>query len=139
ELDDVQSAARVVEVIGLPKNRTISQNTDQLIALSRYTGEMAICLNLVSPQVNFLQQGIFNWVGFTMRDTKLDGDAAMEAMMSFASLARRFKVKIYAREIPTENLAMAAIGSGIRYILGNPFETPGISITGSYQIKNLYR
>lgn len=137
-LDEARAPSQVVEIIGLPKRLQSNHSMDVIYAASRNCGQKALCLDLLTPQISLLKDGNANWAGFSMRDTKLSENAALDAIAKFAACASDYNVKLYAREISSKNLVTAAIGFGIRYIFANHEELNADNTSAVFRIEDLF-
>lgn len=136
-LDMTGPSKRIIELVGVPKSQKHNPGSELFNTLSKYTGEMAVCLDLAAPQLGFLQHGNIRWAGFTMRDTNLDEEAGMDAIANFVSKVSTQNVRLYAREIPSKNLVAAAIGFGIRYVFSKPEENNADVESTDFNINDL--
>ncbi|MBL6957834.1 MAG: hypothetical protein ISR52_02560 [Rhodospirillales bacterium] len=131
------SPSRITEIIGLPKKLQRVPFTEERDMLRKFTGEVAVCFDLLAPQIKSFHSSGVQWAGFSMRDTALDENAAIEAISRFVHLAEGEGLKVYARDLPTKNVAMAAIGIGVRYVFGKAVASRAESDGVSFHIEDV--
>jgi len=120
DMDKAMASMRTVEIVGLPKNDQFISADQTTQGLRGHAGEFATCCDLAAPQFMNFEQGFFQWVGFTMRDSELKEEEAIEAVITFAKLAAEREYKVYARDLPSEVVVQTAIAMGVCYIFGRP-------------------
>lgn len=117
------ASMRTVEIVGFPKNNQFISADQTTQGLRGLAGEFAAYCDLAAPQFVNFEQGFFQWVGFTMRDSELKEEEAIETIITFAKLAAEREYKVYARDLPSEVVVQTAIAMGVRYIFGRPNTT----------------
>lgn len=138
KLDNLSRVVRIAEIVGLGDKQYGARPFPGLGELRRNFDQVAVFCDLAAPQFSDLD-GNFEWVGFGLHDTVLSEDEAVEAISNFTSLAERRGLKIYARDLPTQNLATAAISFGVRYIF-EPSRSPWPpEQPGRYELSRLVR
>jgi len=113
---------RIAEIVGLGDKQYGARPFPGQDELRRHFDQVAVFCDLAAPQFSDLD-GNFEWVGFSLHDTALSEDEAVDAISNFTSLAEKRGLKTYARDMPTQNLATAAISFGVRYIF-EPAHSP---------------
>ncbi len=114
---------RILEIVGVGKNETNISKIQYITSLGNHVSELALCLDLLHPQVDILKHLHVQWVGFSMKDYDLKENELLDALTNFSSLANKYSLKAYMRDTPDMKTTQAAIAFGIRYIINNDAQT----------------
>ena len=138
KLNNSSRVVRIAEIVGLGDKQYGARPFPGLGELRRSFDQVAVFCDLVAPQFSDLD-GNVEWVGFSLYDTALSEDEAVDAISNFTSLAEKRGLKTYARDMPTQNLATAAISFGVRYIFEPSLSPWPPEQPGQFDISRLVR
>jgi hypothetical protein len=108
------------EIVGLPAGIITSSVVDASRAVTRFTRGVAVRFQLNTTDFSELETAGVRWVGFSLKGLVMSEERMMDAMAKFIDKARGAGLQVYAKDIPSKNMAMAAVGFGVGYVFGRP-------------------
>ena len=106
------------ELVGLPEGIPNARLRDLVAVLGKLGGGVLVrCPMAWTDFAEFSGMGI-DWMGFAPDDPHVDENRIMDAMHGFFGGAEAAGLSSYAVDLPSRNMATAAVGFGVRYLGG---------------------
>ena len=115
--------ALVFELVGLPEGIPNERLRELVSTLGKFAGGVLVrCPMTWTDFSRFAGVGV-DWVGFAPEAMGMDENQMMDAMQEFIGGAEKTGLPTYAVDLPSRNMATAAVGFGIRFLGGAVVDT----------------
>lgn len=118
DIPDGDRPALAFELVGLPEGIPNERLRELVSALGKFVGGVLVrCPMTWTDFSKFAGMGI-DWVGFAADAPDMDESRLMDAMQGFVGGAETTGLPAYAVDLPSRNMATAAVGFGVRFLGG---------------------